>query len=135
MPSANLDEPAARPATEYAASEPQPLTTTQRPAVPRAAEPSPTVEPTPETVVVDVTAIPAALTQRTPASTATPRTTPAPAPTPEVAGVQSTSMMDEVLTQTLEPVLEGGRIGLIGGGLSLLSALAWKLLRGRKQAR
>ena len=100
--------------------------------VQRVPEPTPTTEPTPETVFVDVTAIPTVSGSRTPAPTATSRATPAPEPTPAVAGVQSASILDEVLTQTMEPLVAGGRIGLIGGGLSLLSALAWKLLRARK---
>jgi len=109
----------------------------RRAAPPPTTEPSPTVEPTYETVIVDVASDRNATSQRTPLPTATPRATPTPVPTAEVAGVQSTRSptVDDVLMSSFEPMLAGGKIGLLGGAASTLGWLALKLLRGRKAGR
>jgi hypothetical protein len=55
-----------------------------------------------------------------------------------VAGVQSSeqpNLVDDVLAESFEPMLAGGKIGLLGGGLSTVAWLALKLLRGRKAGR
>jgi hypothetical protein len=111
-----------------------PPTAVRIPTARRVVEPAPTVEPTYETTVVDVAEDPNARSVRTPTAMPTVRATLAPtiAPTPEVAGVQSSGLVDTVLMQTFEPLVDGGRIGLLGGGVSLLAALGLKLLRRRK---
>ena len=139
-----VDDPPAEDVSAPAPAEPEPEPTTpptavRFPTARRVAETAsspvePTVEPTFETTIVDVAADPNARSVRTPLATPTPRATLAPTSvaTPEVAGVQSSSLVDTVLMQTFEPMVDGGRIGLLGGGVSLLAALGMKLLRRRK---
>ncbi len=83
--------------------------------------------------MVDATSLP----PRTPLPTATPRAvaTAAPQTAAEVAGVQSETqagVMDAIVTATLEPLFAGGKIGLLGAGVSIAAWVALKVLRGRK---
>jgi hypothetical protein len=115
-------------------------TSAPRPQIQRAAaatrvaipEPEPTVEPTPPLVVIDMDDN--ARSNRTPLPTATPKTAPTATSvaTPEVAGVQASSnVVDDVLMQSFEPLLAGGRIGLLASGVAALAMLGLKLLRRR----
>jgi hypothetical protein len=82
--------------------------------------------------VIDATTDPNLIVPAARTPTVAPTPTPAPTPTVEVAGAQTTSVVDDVLLTSLEPALNGGRIGLLGGALSGLAALGIHLFRRRR---
>jgi hypothetical protein len=93
----------------------------------------PTVEPTMETVVIDVSDDPNARSERTPVAVnraAAPTATAEPSPT--AAPLGDHDLISGVVQQTLEPMLVGGRLGLLGAGASALGLLAMRFARRRR---
>src|SRR5207248_2736471 len=90
------------------------------------ATPAPTLEPTREPEIVDVAADANARSSRTalPSPPATPTASPVP--------VSAASPMHDVVAESFEPMLIGGRIGLIGGAVTGLTALAVHVVRRRR---
>jgi hypothetical protein len=108
-----------------------------RPAQP-AAVPTDTPDPSSATPqVIDVASDPNARSSRTPLPTLTPGppATPAPSPAPTVQAADAGSVVDDVLASSFEPLLAGGRLGLLAAGSAGLAALLVRLLRrhGRRR--
>jgi len=125
------------PTTEPTTAPTPPPPPTPRPAPPRAkatSTPEPTVEPT--AVVIDVSSDPNAHLSTTPSPatpTSLPTSAPTPAPSPSVAAFDDQQLVGSVLTASLDPLLVGGRLGLLGAGVSGLGYLALQALRRRKR--
>jgi hypothetical protein len=89
----------------------------------------PTLEPTPETEIIDVATDANARSSRT----ALPSPAVAPTPIPSAVAVSAAATpMHDVVAESFEPMLVGGRIGLIGGAVTGLGALALHVVRRRR---
>jgi hypothetical protein len=89
----------------------------------------PTLEPTRETEILDVATDANARSSRT----ALPSPTVAPTPIPSAVAVSAAATpMHDVVAESFEPMLVGGRIGLIGGAVTGLGALALHVVRRRR---
>jgi hypothetical protein len=90
----------------------------------------PTVEPTRQ--VVDISHDPNAHLERTPVpDTPTPEPTTTPTAAPTAQTVSDQELVNSVVSASVQPLLQGGKLGLILGGLSALSFLALQRLRKR----
>ena len=92
----------------------------------------PTVEPT--VAVIDIANDPNARLNTTPPPTPVPTVAPtaAPTPSPTAVALADQDLMGGIMAASLDPLLAGGRLGLVGGILVAAGFLAIQQVRRRR---